>query len=49
MYRIEMHLYKKYMFKPQVTKSYSEQDYIIKFWAYAFEEIFSNSGLVLKW
>ncbi|ORE05645.1 hypothetical protein BCV72DRAFT_229433 [Rhizopus microsporus var. microsporus] len=26
---------------------YSEQDYIVKFWSYVFEEAFSNSGLYL--
>ena len=49
MYRIEMHVYKEYLFKPQTVALYSEQDFIIKFWCYVFEEIFSNSGLSLHW
>lgn len=42
-----MHLYKQYLFKPQTVAFYSEQDFIVKFWSYAFEEVFSNSGLCL--
>ncbi len=48
-YRIEMHLYKQYLFKPKTVKIYSEQDYIVKFWAHAFEEVLSSSGLCLHW
>ena len=44
-----MHLYKNYLFKPQNVKLYSEQDFIVKFWSYVFEEAFSNSGLCLHW
>ncbi|KAG1580080.1 hypothetical protein G6F48_010694 [Rhizopus delemar] len=46
---LEMHLYKQYLFKPQNVKLYSEQDFIVKFWSYVFEEAFSNSGLCLHW
>ncbi|KAI8968012.1 hypothetical protein BDF20DRAFT_898370 [Mycotypha africana] len=38
---LEMHLYKQYLFKPQTVAAYSEQDFIVKFWSYAFEEVFS--------
>ncbi|KAI8881077.1 hypothetical protein K501DRAFT_189768, partial [Backusella circina FSU 941] len=30
-------------------KLYSEQDFVVKFWSYIFEEAFSNSGLCLHW
>lgn len=46
---IEMNVYKQYLFKPQSIKLYSEQDFIVKFWSYVFEEVFSNSGLYLHW
>ncbi|KAI9365225.1 hypothetical protein BD770DRAFT_406470 [Pilaira anomala] len=46
--RIKMHLFKKYLFKPKAVKLYWEQYFIIKFWAYAFEEVFRNSCLALK-
>jgi hypothetical protein len=48
-YILEMHLFKNYLFKPQNFKLYSEQDFIVKFWSYVFEEAFSNSGLCLHW
>ncbi|CAO3691591.1 unnamed protein product [Rhizopus stolonifer] len=48
-YILEIHLYKDYLFKLQNVKAYSEQDFIIKFWSYVFEEAFSNSGLYLHW
>ncbi|CAO0790353.1 unnamed protein product [Mucor circinelloides] len=48
-YILEMHLYKLYLFNHQNMKLYSEQDFIVKFWSYIFEEAFSNSGLCLLW
>ncbi|KAI9481130.1 MAG: hypothetical protein EXX96DRAFT_538359 [Benjaminiella poitrasii] len=39
----------KYLFKPQSVKLHSEQDFIVNFWSYVFEEVFSNSGLYLHW
>jgi hypothetical protein len=39
-YILEMHLYKNYLFKPQNVKVCSEQDFIVKFWSYVFEEDF---------
>lgn len=48
-YILEIHLFKNYLFKPQNFKLYSEQDFIVKFWSYVFEEAFSNRGLCLHW
>jgi hypothetical protein len=48
-YSLEMQLYKSFMFSPKYTKSYSELDFLVKFWSPVMEEYLNYPSLTLHW
>ncbi|KAI7898845.1 uncharacterized protein BX663DRAFT_513624 [Cokeromyces recurvatus] len=46
---LNQHVHKANLFSDSSIKSYSEEDFKLKFWSHIFEEIFGYSDISLKW
>lgn len=46
---LKKHLKEGYLFNKDVVNSFSEGDYVVKFWAPLIEKIFRNTGTIPHW
>lgn len=47
--RIKKHLEQAYLFEKSLVKSYSECDYVVKFWGPLVEKVFKTTSIIPHW
>ncbi|KAG1450679.1 hypothetical protein G6F46_010378 [Rhizopus delemar] len=47
--KIKKHLEQAYLFEKSLVKSYSECDYVVKFWGPLVEKVFKNTSIIPHW